>query len=64
VHLAAAGTPIVGDRLYGAGGGPFGRHALHCASLSFIHPVTFLECRIEAEPPDDMKELIAALSKQ
>ena len=64
VHLAAAGAPVVGDRLYGAGGGPFGRHALHCASLSFVHPVTSRECRIEAETPGDMKELIAALSQQ
>jgi len=64
VHLAAIGAPIVGDRLYGEGGEQFSRHALHCASLSFVHPVTGHECRIEAETPGDMNELIASLSKQ
>lgn len=78
VHLAAIGTPIVGDRLYGLSeeaylawrGNPsessraagFHRQALHCASLSFVHPVTKKECRIEAGLPADMRELIERLS--
>jgi 23S rRNA pseudouridine1911/1915/1917 synthase len=62
IHLAAVGAPVVGDRLYGEGGEPFHRHALHCASLSFDHPVTGHECRMEAELPADMKLLIERLS--
>jgi RluA family pseudouridine synthase len=79
VHLAAIGTPLVGDRLYGLSEEAylsrrndsskpqqlpqvFHRHALHCSSLSFVHPVTSKECRIEAELPEDMKELIRSLS--
>lgn len=78
VHLAAIGTPLVGDRLYGLSeeaylarrsdpseaqaGMMFHRHALHCTSLAFVHPVTSKECRIEAEMPSDMKELIRRVS--
>lgn len=62
VHLAAAGAPVVGDRLYGAGGEQFSRQALHCASLSFVHPVTGKACRMAAEIPADMKELVERLS--
>jgi RluA family pseudouridine synthase len=76
IHLAAIGTPIVGDRLYGLSeeaylarrGSPSkprqDRQALHCASLSFIHPCTKQSCRIEAEIPDDMSELIRRLSEE
>jgi RluA family pseudouridine synthase len=78
VHLAAIGAPIVGDKLYSFTETeylawldnpsqtvrqlPIDRHALHCASLSFVHPYTQKECRIEAELPRDMQELIARLS--
>lgn len=36
-HLAAIGHPICGDALYGGG---VGRVKLHCAKISFVHPVT------------------------
>jgi 23S rRNA pseudouridine1911/1915/1917 synthase len=64
VHLAAVGAPIVGDRLYGAGRGIFPRHALHCASLLFVHPVTGKQCLMQAEIPADMKELMIMLSER
>jgi 23S rRNA pseudouridine1911/1915/1917 synthase len=64
VHLAAVGAPVVGDRLYGVEDGLFSRHALHCALLSFVHPVTGRECRMEAVLPADMKELIKRLADQ
>jgi 23S rRNA pseudouridine1911/1915/1917 synthase len=64
IHLAAAGSPVAGDRLYGAGGEQFTRHALHCASLSFVHPVTGKACRMEAELPADMRELVKRLAEQ
>lgn len=60
IHLAAAGYPLVGDPLYGAGGLPLpdtralpgdpGYH-LHAAELTFLHPRTGRELVIACEPP-------------
>jgi 23S rRNA pseudouridine1911/1915/1917 synthase len=47
-HLAAAGHPIVGDEVYGAGGGPL---RLHAASVRFAHPETGKAILIEAPAP-------------
>jgi 23S rRNA pseudouridine1911/1915/1917 synthase len=60
VHLAAAGHPLVGDPLYGAGGLPIpDTHALpgdpgyhlHSAELSFLHPRTGRELVLACDPP-------------
>ena len=46
VHLASIGHPVMGDDVYGGGGGrrvaglPSKRHFLHAAWLAFNHPVT------------------------
>jgi 23S rRNA pseudouridine1911/1915/1917 synthase len=47
IHLAAAGSPIVGDPRFGPGGTPksnvppgAGGYFLHAAALSFAHPAT------------------------
>lgn len=75
VHLAHAGFPLVGDRVYGgrrripAGCAPalaaelaaFPRQALHAARLGLKHPATGREMRWEAPLPDDMRRLLAAL---
>lgn len=37
-HLAAAGFPVVGDRLYGPPGVPAGRLMLHAAEVTFPRP--------------------------
>jgi 23S rRNA pseudouridine1911/1915/1917 synthase len=64
IHLAAAGHPLQGDPLYGAGGLPLpGTHALpgdpgyllHSAELSFIHPGTGSKMVIECEPPEVLR---------
>jgi 23S rRNA pseudouridine1911/1915/1917 synthase len=76
VHLAHAGFPIVGDRVYGGrltlpkGASEalrqalreFPRQALHAARLQFDHPVTGtpLECR--SPLPADMVALLEALA--
>jgi 23S rRNA pseudouridine1911/1915/1917 synthase len=76
VHLAHAGYPIVGDRVYGGrlalprGAGEalrtalrgFPRQALHAARLQFAHPVTGkpLECR--SVLPADMRALLETLA--
>ncbi len=77
VHLAHAGFPIVGDRVYGgrwslpkgaseeliAALRGFPRQALHAARLEFAHPVSGkpIECR--APLPADMRELLAVLAR-
>ncbi len=78
VHLAAAGHPLLGDPLYGAGfqtkaallpeSAKFalkglGRQALHAHLLQFEHPVTGELLRFERPPPPALAELIAALTK-
>jgi 23S rRNA pseudouridine1911/1915/1917 synthase len=72
VHLAHAGFPIVGDKIYALEGelreeirrkgltAPvkealvLDRHALHCESLRFDHPVTGENLLIQAPPPPDL----------
>lgn len=64
VHLASVGRPIAGDARYGGalvvGGHAVPRLMLHAAALKFPHP-SGGEKRLEAAPPQDMAELIAAL---
>jgi 23S rRNA pseudouridine1911/1915/1917 synthase len=77
VHLAHAGYPIVGDRVYG--GRPllpkgasealrnalreFPRQALHAARLSFDHPVTVKPVDCSSPLPADMSDLLEALAR-
>ncbi len=52
VHLAAAGHPVVGDRLYG---GPRGeRPLLHALALTVPHPAQRRLVRVTAPLPDDL----------
>jgi 23S rRNA pseudouridine1911/1915/1917 synthase len=76
VHLAHAGFPIVGDRVYGGrlalprGASEalrqalrdFPRQALHAARLEFAHPVTGKPVECIAPLPADMLELLRVLS--
>jgi 23S rRNA pseudouridine1911/1915/1917 synthase len=76
VHLAHAGFPIVGDRVYGGrlaqprGASEalrqalkdFPRQALHAARLEFAHPVTGKPVDCEAPLPADMRELLRVLA--
>lgn len=48
VHLAAAGTPIVGDKIYGRGGGP--RLCLHHLRIGLAHPGTSRPWTCECSP--------------
>lgn len=66
VHLADAGHPVVGDRVYRTKARPpfplpFPRQALHAQALGFIHPITGNVVHVEAVLPDDLTGLIAAL---
>ena len=60
LHLADAGCPIMGDRLYGdASSAP--RLMLHAEGLSFTHPVTSEMMRINAQIPEDFVALARSL---
>jgi RluA family pseudouridine synthase len=72
VHLAHAGHPIVGDKIYALSGAVreellregltprvsaalvLDRHALHCETLAFAHPVTDGRVEITAPLPRDI----------
>jgi 23S rRNA pseudouridine1911/1915/1917 synthase len=61
VHLASTGHPVMGDDVYGGGGGRRiagltpKRHFLHAAWLQFTHPVTGAPMDIRSPLPDDLK---------
>lgn len=77
VHLAHLKHPIVGDPVYapkgvrGAGLDPalrerlasFPRQALHARELELKHPLSGEVMRWEAEPPQDLRELLEALRR-
>ncbi len=58
VHFAFMGTPLYGDTMYGTADEDIKRQALHCQSLTFIHPVTDEKMTFETQMPDDMKKLL------
>lgn len=62
VHLAAQGTPVAGDDLYG-GARPDGLHRmfLHASKLAFDHPVTGVRVELEAPLPPALEAILAAL---
>lgn len=63
-HLAALGSPIVGDLLYGSAHAPdFGlqRHFLHAWSLTIVHPDTGKKLTMVAELPKDLADLLRRL---
>ena len=77
VHMSAIGHSLLGDPLYGRASparrarfddeqqqiiADFPRQALHAAVLGFVHPIEKSFIRFESDIPDDMKNLIDALS--
>ena len=61
VHLAAIGHPIAGDAMYGFESALIERQALHARSLAFDHPISGERISLQAEPPADIRRLLAAL---
>jgi len=54
VHLAHAGMPLVGDRLYGGAPGlGMDRQALHAHELAFVHPGSGKPMAFRSGPPRD-----------
>jgi 23S rRNA pseudouridine1911/1915/1917 synthase len=68
VHLASVGHPVVGDDVYGGGGGrklvalPAHRHFLHAAWLRFKHPGTGADMELRAPLPEDLRRSLAAVA--
>ena len=58
VHLAHAGYPVAGDRMYGSRSRDIVRQALHGAELEFLHPVTGEKITVKAPYPPDMQKLL------
>lgn len=69
VHLASVGHPVIGDDVYGGGGGrrlamlPPKRHFLHAAWLQFRHPVSGEALDFRAPLPDDLHRSLAAIAE-
>ncbi len=61
VHLSEMGHPIVGDTLYGSPEKFFQktkRHLLHAYALSFEHPVTHGNVRVESPVPQEFRKWV------
>jgi 23S rRNA pseudouridine1911/1915/1917 synthase len=69
VHLASVGHPVVGDDMYGGGGGrrlvelPQHRHFLHAAWLIFPHPVTGESVELRSPLPTELQRSLAAVAE-
>ena len=62
VHFASIGMPLVGDSMYGDDSMNIGHQLLHCAKVSFIHPVTGETVTLNATMPEDMKRIVETLN--
>lgn len=63
VHMRHIGVPLLGDSLYGGDCGLIDRQALHCAQVSFVHPISGQRIVVEAPIPQDMQKLLDGLAK-
>ncbi|WP_243383626.1 RluA family pseudouridine synthase [Geothrix alkalitolerans] len=72
IHLASTGHPLVGDPLYGPGGGPLpGTEALpgdpgyllHAHRLELSHPRTGTPLTLECQPPPPLRALDSSEKK-
>ncbi len=69
VHLASIGHPVVGDDVYGGGGGrrlvalQAKRHFLHAARLRFHHPVSGERLDIRSPLPEDLQRSLATMAE-
>ncbi|MEX1187542.1 MAG: RluA family pseudouridine synthase [Gemmatimonadaceae bacterium] len=69
VHLASIGKPVMGDDVYGGGGGrklaalPPKRHFLHAAWLRFAHPETGATLDLRSPLPPELHRSLAAVAE-
>ena len=62
-HFAHIGHPLLGDGMYGGDTTLISRQALHCLSVSFLHPIKNKIITVNGEMPDDMNKLIGLIFK-
>lgn len=62
VHMAYAGYPVLGDKMYGTTSRLIERQALHASEIHFQHPVTGQMLEVTAPLPEDMQECIDKLN--
>jgi 23S rRNA pseudouridine1911/1915/1917 synthase len=68
VHVASIGHPVMGDDVYGGGGGrrvaglPAKRHFLHAAWLAFDHPVTGKRLDLRSPLPPELTRALATVA--
>lgn len=58
VHMHDMGTPIAGDRRYGAKTSPIHRLALHARTLRFVHPMTHKDMNFSIPLPASFNSLV------
>jgi 23S rRNA pseudouridine1911/1915/1917 synthase len=58
VHLSACGWPILGDAVYGVIDARIARVALHAWRVTFVHPVSGEDLKIESPLADDIAALV------
>ncbi len=56
-HLSGIGHPLAGDDLYGGHRDCFQRQCLHCAELTFLHPLSRESITVRKDPEDWLKML-------
>jgi 23S rRNA pseudouridine1911/1915/1917 synthase len=57
-HLAEAGHPVVGDRMYGSTVNPLDRLGLHAKTLGFVHPRTGNKLVFTAPVPKSFTKIV------
>lgn len=58
VHFSHLGYSLLGDSLYGGDCNEISRQALHCKTISFIHPITGENITVDSDFPDDIKAIL------
>lgn len=54
VHMSYINHPLAGDDMYGGSLRYIHRQALHCKTITFIHPITHKKITINTDLPQDM----------
>lgn len=57
-HFSSIGYPLAGDDMYSGSLDSISRQALHCDSVSFVHPITGKKIDLKSDLPEDIKRLI------
>ena len=60
-HMSSIAHPLAGDDMYGGSLEYIKRQALHCYSVSFVHPITNQNVVIKSGVPDDIAQIIKPL---